>query len=341
MQDEYDIVSSELYRAESNFYRAVYVDDSFPEYVAKLKATYSELLLKLHPLCQRSKYKKQAWERYRDAYDAFSEKADSVWNAYSYRDITRAIQPRYRFDGREIKKTYYLPSKNCKKYIEELNDALAFLQTGNPENESDFDAVKKHFAYHHKGFIYLSTTEAESRIGKKIAIGHWNELKRLSTEYERKSNIFISQGERVQISHSVVNNDISTSVSAANLQKYQTLFKHLKRSNRNGELAPHKIILLLAVLALYKNPDQQKTTLIKLTDNLISLFDQYWGWYVKSDIWAKDISMPWKHMPNEPFWHECKDKSKGCYIDPDLRKLLTNTDYRKSLREVLKEQLNN
>ena len=120
---------------------------------------------------------------------------------------------------------------------------------------------------------------------------------------------------------------------------YKKYFKSLKRSNRNGELAPHKIILLLSILALYKDPSQQKTVLIKMTPELEEIFERYWNWYVKSPIWKKDISMPWKHMVNEPFWHECKDPSKGCYIDAELKTLLVDTGYRASLREILKEQL--
>lgn len=124
------------------------------------------------------------------------------------------------------------------------------------------------------------------------------------------------------------------------LQLYIKYFNSLTRSKRNGELAPHKIILLLAVLALYKNPEQQKTTLIKLSDDLKSLFDQYWKSYVKSDIWAKGISMPWKHMISEPFWHY-DEKSNTTYIDKELRVLLKETENRIALRDVLKEQLKN
>lgn len=120
---------------------------------------------------------------------------------------------------------------------------------------------------------------------------------------------------------------------------YKSYFQHLKRSHRNGENAPHKIILLLAILTLYKNPDQQKTILIEISDDLVFLFNQYWGRYVKSNTWKRDISMPWSHMSNEPFWHEGSDGSNVCYIDADLRDLLKNDEYRQILREVLREQL--
>lgn len=120
---------------------------------------------------------------------------------------------------------------------------------------------------------------------------------------------------------------------------YKSYFQHIKRSYRNGENAPHKIILLLAILTLYKNPDQQKTILIEMSDDLILLFNQYWGRYVKSNTWKRDISMPWSHMSNEPFWHEGSDGSNVCYIDADLRDLLKYDEYRQILREVLREQL--
>lgn len=196
MAEEFDNISSEIYLAESKLYRLVTVDDSFPDYIAKLKAFMSELLLRLHPLCQRSKYKQQEWERFRTIYDNFAEKADAVWQLYSNRDLNRAIQPLYKFDGREFKKSYYVPARNCEKYCEELKDAIAFIQTGDPKTTSDVETVKKHFAYHHRGYLYLSTTEAENKIGKKVPLGRWKELKRLSEEYERLSNIFISQGKK-------------------------------------------------------------------------------------------------------------------------------------------------
>ena len=116
---------------------------------------------------------------------------------------------------------------------------------------------------------------------------------------------------------------------------YKSYFQHIKRSYRNGENAPHKIILLSAILTLYKNPDQQKTMLIEMSDDLIFLFNQYWGRYVKSNTWKRDISMPWSHMLNEPFWHEGSDGSNVCYIDADLRDLLKDDEYRQILREVL------
>lgn len=59
MKDEFDIVSLEFYRTESDFYRTKIVDDAFPEYITRIKASYSDLLLGLYPLCQRSKKKKQ------------------------------------------------------------------------------------------------------------------------------------------------------------------------------------------------------------------------------------------------------------------------------------------
>lgn len=90
---------------------------------------------------------------------------------------------------------------------------------------------------------------------------------------------------------------------------------------------------------MYKNPDQQKTILIEISDDLVFLFNQYWGRYVKSNTWKRDISMPWSHMSNEPFWHEGSDGSNVCYIDADLRDLLKNDEYRQILREVLREQL--
>lgn len=124
------------------------------------------------------------------------------------------------------------------------------------------------------------------------------------------------------------------------LKKYQNYFASLKRSNRNGELAPHKLILMLAIMKLYESPKQYKTVLVKLTPELIELFNHYWREYVNSPIWIMDINMPWTHMKSEPFWHECYNTAKGCWIDEELKTLFRNVYYREALRKVLLEQLN-
>ena len=133
---------------------------------------------------------------------------------------------------------------------------------------------------------------------------------------------------------------IKVSSSAGVLKTYMLYFKDLKRSVRNYQKAPHKVILMLAVLALYKSSTQQQTEILVKSPALINLFDQYWQKNVHSTIWTKDINMPWKHMISEPFWHY-NEKTKTTYIDKELRDLLKETENRVALREVLREQLKN
>lgn len=335
MKDEFDIVSLEFYRTESDFYRTKIVDDAFPEYITRIKASYSDLLLRLYPLCQRSKKKKQKWEDFKVAYDSFSEKADVAWQAYLNRDINLAIQPLFKFNGREVKKTYFLPSKNCKRYCEELNDAITFIKTGDPSVQSDLDTVKKQFEYHHRGFLYLSTSEAESKIGKKVAPGKWKTLKRLSAEYEQLGNIFINQGQKHD-TYSIQNESSQQiTITSDAILRYKDYFSHLNRSKRNNELAPHKIILLLAILSLYNDSEQQKRAEITLDDKLKRLFSQYWNKEVNSDIWKNNINQPWRYMESEPFWHKSKSDPNCSYIDTELQGLLKEKATRKILEAFL------
>ena len=146
-----------------------------------------------------------------------------------------------------------------------------------------------------------------------------------------------AESPKVEIQKSSIPPDI---LDSPKLKKYQNYFAFLKRSNRNGELAPHKVILMLAIMKLYESPKQYKTVLVKLTPELIELFNHYWREYVNSPIWIKDIKMPWTHMKSEPFWHECYNAAKGCWIDEELKTLFRNVYYREALRNVLLEQLN-
>ena len=329
MNNEYEIISRNISIAAGKFHRIIVIDETFLDYIAKLKASYTELLVSFYPYCQKSKLRRQEWERYKQEYDIFTERAEAAWNTFSSRDLNRAIQPRYTFDGQTVKKSFFISKKNIALYCTELNDAITFINTGDPNNEADVETVKKHSAYHHQGFLYLSTSAAETNLGKNVTPGRWKEVKRLSTEYEQLSNVFLSQA-------------VKTSVSKGNspaLQKYIEFFKHLKRSNRSGELAPHKIILMLAVLRLYDDSKQQNKTVIQLSSTLKSYFDTCWDTYVKSSTWIKDISMPWVHMKSEPFWNDCQNKEGCCWIDSELRELLKDKENRISLSNILKEQL--
>lgn len=133
---------------------------------------------------------------------------------------------------------------------------------------------------------------------------------------------------------------IRIKASSEVLETYKSCFRNLKRSSRNGQSAPHKVILLLAIIALYINTFQQQTEILVKSPALIKLFDQYWQKNVHSNFWSKDINMPWKQMISEPFWHY-DEKTKTTYIDKDLRDLLKDTGNRIALRNVLKAQLKN
>ena len=179
---------------ETNLHRTIVVDDRFPERMTKIKQLFEELIVDPKTICKKpSKLQLKSYERIKSTYDVFMEKADCVWKAYLSRDLTHAIQPRYKFNGYEIKKTYFLPTKNVKLYCSELQDAIRFVHNADPNSNADVETIKLQFTYHHRGYIYLLTSEAETQIGKKIVQGRWIELKRLSSDYERIGNIFLNQ----------------------------------------------------------------------------------------------------------------------------------------------------
>lgn len=189
------MLTAEYNRAtsESNLFRVVNVDKKFPEYIEKVKAPFIKLIEELTSSKSISKQVALEIKRYQELIDSFSANADAAWSAYVNRDLTHAIEPRFKFDGQTTKKTYYLPAKNCKKYINELKEAIDFTQRCNTKDEGELACLKQYVAYHHRGFIYLSTTEAKTRIEKKIALGVWKELKRLSENFEQMGNVILSQ----------------------------------------------------------------------------------------------------------------------------------------------------
>lgn len=190
---QYEIASQNAWTAVEKLYNSVWVDENFPEYIANLKNALQESINALTPLSQRSKRKREDLSWLISHYEDFSALADKAWRMYSSNDLSRAIQPRCRFDGREIKYSYHLPPKNRKQYCTELKEALTFVKSANVSNSSDVEIIKNLSTYHHRGYIYLLTTEAENRIAHKISQKSWLELRKLSEEFEYSSNLFLSK----------------------------------------------------------------------------------------------------------------------------------------------------
>jgi len=140
------------------------------------------------------------------------------------------------------------------------------------------------------------------------------------------------------------------------LNKYVEYFSHLNRSVRNGENAPHKLVLLLAVLQRF-DLGVYRSTIIPLDEALINAFESLWNKYVKTSTFNPDVAMPFYHMDSEPFWSlvpKSQDKIifsstpsvrmfnhcfKGAQIDWDLYNLCKDSSSNDVLRYTLISQL--
>lgn len=125
------------------------------------------------------------------------------------------------------------------------------------------------------------------------------------------------------------------------IEIYRKMLLNMHRApGSNGTKAPHKVILMLAILGYYKNKSVRSIpSNIKMSD-LQVLFADYWRKYVNpSQGWTQNLSTPWERMDSEPFWHRCADSSKGCFLDATLQELLIDADIRKDLWQSLKSML--
>lgn len=79
-------------------------------------------------------------------------------------------------------------------------------------------------------------------------------------------------------------------------------FAHLHTAKLKGKPAPHKAVLLLAVMSLIER-GSISTPEIELTDELVDEFKKIWTDKLpESCPFSCDISKPYFHMQHEPFW---------------------------------------
>ena len=106
--------------------------------------------------------------------------------------------------------------------------------------------------------------------------------------------------------------------------KFLMQFKHLHVNKKGAFVAPHKPVLLIAVMDyLADNPD---TNLIPPSERLNELFLGNWHLSVPTNSPYKPaLVTPFIHMAYEPFWH-LKYKESFCIYEPitSLAKLRAN-----------------
>lgn len=135
------------------------------------------------------------------------------------------------------------------------------------------------------------------------------------------------------------------------LTKYIAQFRSLNTNKRAGIDAPHKPILLLAIMDLVELGGINATR-IELTEQLERAFLHNWKRYVGSSLlFQPKVATPFWHMQNEPFYklytNDGKDLSGSPYsvkklrentyaiLDKELFDLMKDENCRAQLRVVL------
>lgn len=139
-----------------------------------------------------------------------------------------------------------------------------------------------------------------------------------------------------------------------NLSYYENCFCHLKMARTRGQVAPHKPLLLLAVIDLIEARIISSPQ-IELSKELIDAFERNSQRYAIGENYKPNIGMPFFHMKSEPFWR-LVPKSDGfkpgvttisglrryydyAEIDHELFGLLKKADNISALRKTLIETL--
>jgi putative restriction endonuclease len=135
------------------------------------------------------------------------------------------------------------------------------------------------------------------------------------------------------------------------LKEYIAQFKRLNTNKRAGIDAPHKLVLLLAIMDLVES-GAIGSTRIELSKQLERVFLHNWKRYVGSSLlFQPKVATPFWHMQNEPFYrlytndgkelagspYSVKKLRENTYaiLDKDLFDLMKDENCRAQLRVVL------
>ena len=99
-----------------------------------------------------------------------------------------------------------------------------------------------------------------------------------------------------------------------NLKDYIEAFSHLHTAKVKRRKAPHKAVLLLAIMDLVESKVIRHPR-IELTDGLVRKFNSVWKRYLgESSIFTPDITKPYFHMQYEPFWNLVEKHDFGALL---------------------------
>jgi putative restriction endonuclease len=141
------------------------------------------------------------------------------------------------------------------------------------------------------------------------------------------------------------------------LSAYVKIFSKLKRGSVKGVKAPHKPILLLAVIEGIEKKEISSNK-IKISAELVASFKDYWSQLVKDSRFSENFSLPFFHLQSDTFWHlqtlpgreivlnsshsiksfaHLKEVIEFAYFDQELYYLLANEHTRQILKQALLE----
>ena len=102
-------------------------------------------------------------------------------------------------------------------------------------------------------------------------------------------------------------------------QHYKTAFSSLHTAKSHGKPAPHKALLLLALIDMVES-GQIRDSRIELTDQLEQHFNALFRKYIgKSLLFHPDVCKPYYHMRHESFWHLVPKDGHGAVRSQDVR----------------------
>ncbi len=115
------------------------------------------------------------------------------------------------------------------------------------------------------------------------------------------------------------------------LKHYIDTFSSLHTAKVKGHKAPHKAVLLLAIIDLMED-DIILTPYIDLSDALVKKFNDIWCRYLgTSAIFIPDICKPYFHMQHESFWRLVENEEADCGLAAEHTPWVNGKKERKEL----------
>lgn len=136
---------------------------------------------------------------------------------------------------------------------------------------------------------------------------------------------------------------------------YCKKFSKLHTAKVKGRTAPHKAILLLAIIEGIEKGEIRENTIF-ITPELVANFKDLWCQLVEDTVFSANFSLPFYHLKSEGFWHlqtkfgreliltssnsiksfaQLKEVIAFAYFDDELFELLHEEHTRSVLRQTL------